>query len=270
MNVFARFAFMTLFAIHAAAAEKEALVRASLEASVDNVAAGGEFVLGVRFAVEPGWHVYWRNPGDSGLPLKATLRLPDGLIAGDWQWPTPRRFDQAGMVAFGYCDEVVLTTTVTAAEKKDLPNPLVIDAKLSWLACKEACVPGSQAVKLTLPLGDGAKSLHADDLRAWQERSPRSPATEQLSVKRADVAEAGNSRGTVTAEMTGTLAGAVTTFIPESSDAFLIDYAAMTVSGGRISFPMALLQALPDRVDGIAVTGDQPTGWQIRIPLTAP
>ncbi len=88
-------------------------VRTELLANVSSIQAGKPFWLGVRISIDPGWHVYWKNPGDAGLPTRVNFVLPDGFIAGPLQYPTPHRFDQPGnIVAFGYEDSVLLLARV--------------------------------------------------------------------------------------------------------------------------------------------------------------
>ena len=54
-------------------------------------AAPGQSVwVALDLRIKPGWHTYWRTPGDSGLPTTIKWTLPDGVTAGDIQWPVPR------------------------------------------------------------------------------------------------------------------------------------------------------------------------------------
>src|ERR1700722_18633836 len=80
-------------------------VKAELLADVSAIQPGKPFWLGVRLMIDPSWHVYWKNPGDSGLPTRVKLTVPDGFTAGAIQFPTPNRFQQPGnIIAFGYED----------------------------------------------------------------------------------------------------------------------------------------------------------------------
>src|SRR4051794_3025095 len=89
------------------------LVRAKLLADVSAIQPGQPFTVGVLLTIEPGWHVYWKNPGDSGLSTSAKWTLPEGFKAGDLQFPVPTRFDlEGGLVNYGYHDEVMLTATI--------------------------------------------------------------------------------------------------------------------------------------------------------------
>jgi len=58
--------------------------------------------IAIRFEMEPGWHVYWRNPGDSGLPPAVEWKLPDGFSVSDPLWPAPRRLPADPLVMYGY------------------------------------------------------------------------------------------------------------------------------------------------------------------------
>ena len=39
------------------------------------------------FKLEPGWHVYWQNAGDSGEPPRIQWTLPAGVTAGPISFP---------------------------------------------------------------------------------------------------------------------------------------------------------------------------------------
>src|ERR1700683_3237285 len=67
-------------------------VQASFVADVTGVAAGKPFAVGVLLKIDPGWHIYWKNPGDAGLPTLVKWDLPSGYSVGDLSYPTPPRF----------------------------------------------------------------------------------------------------------------------------------------------------------------------------------
>ncbi|MFI4980889.1 MAG: protein-disulfide reductase DsbD domain-containing protein, partial [Nevskiales bacterium] len=86
---------------HAAPVQTEH-VEAELIAENLSLAAGGDNWVALRIAPEDGWHVYWRNPGDSGLATTLTWNLPAGVSAGDMQWPYPHRSALGDIVNYGY------------------------------------------------------------------------------------------------------------------------------------------------------------------------
>lgn len=117
----------------------------------------GDVVLGaVRLKMQPGWHVYWRNPGDSGTATAVQWTLPSGLQAGPFRWPVPQLQVAGPLVTYGYDDQVVLPVEFKiAADAK--PGPLQISGEVSWLECKELCLPGEGTVSATLTVGTEIK-----------------------------------------------------------------------------------------------------------------
>lgn len=108
--------------------------------------------VGLRFELEEGWHIYWRNPGDSGLEPSVAWVLPEGCSASELSWPLPHRFETADGVNFGYEDHVVLLATIALPAELDLAAPLTIVARVDWLVCREECLPGSAELALSLPV----------------------------------------------------------------------------------------------------------------------
>ncbi len=129
------------------------LVQASLLAEPQAVSGATPFTLAVRMKMKPGWHVYWRNPGDSGLPPEVTWSLPAGFSPGPIQWPAPHRIPIATLMNYGYEDEVTLLVPVTPPPSLDPAEPVRIAAKLTYLVCETECIPGSAELRLTLPVG---------------------------------------------------------------------------------------------------------------------
>ncbi|MGU3536239.1 protein-disulfide reductase DsbD family protein [Methylobacterium sp. A54F] len=144
--------------VTAAAAQKAPpdLVRASLVAEPASVRAGTPFTVGIRMAMKRGWHVYWRNPGDSGLPPEVTWTLPAGFSAAPIQWPTPERIPVATLMNYGYEGTVTLLVTMTPPPSLDPAEPVRLAGRLSYLVCEEICIPGSADIALSLPVGDAA------------------------------------------------------------------------------------------------------------------
>src|SRR5438477_12860531 len=86
------------------------LVKAELLADVASVKAGEPFTLGVLLTIKPGWHVYWKNPGDSGIATKVVWTMPNGYSIGAVNFPLPTRIEVEGkIVNIGYEDQVMLT-----------------------------------------------------------------------------------------------------------------------------------------------------------------
>ena len=126
-------------------------VSASLVAETDAVVAGQPITLGIRLQMQPGWHTYWINPGDSGLPTRARWTLPAGFEAGEIRWPRPTRFPAGPLVSFGYEHEVVLPVEVRVPTTVAGPE-VRLAVRVDWLECQEVCLPSKAELSLTLPV----------------------------------------------------------------------------------------------------------------------
>jgi DsbC/DsbD-like thiol-disulfide interchange protein len=91
------------------------LVRPSLISDVSSIEPGQKFRIGILYRIEPGWHIYWKNSGDSGIPTKIAWTLPAGFQVGDLQWPLPLRDKEPGdLEVFDYQSEELLLAEVVA------------------------------------------------------------------------------------------------------------------------------------------------------------
>jgi thiol:disulfide interchange protein DsbD len=126
-------------------------VRAELVAHAPaGLRAGPSLWLGLRIDHQPGWHTYWKNPGDSGLPTSLRWSLPAGFTAGEIAWPTPRALPLGALVNFGYEGTLLLPVEVTVPagfEGTSLPVRL----KAEWLVCKDVCIPEEGEFALDIP-----------------------------------------------------------------------------------------------------------------------
>jgi thiol:disulfide interchange protein DsbD len=138
-------------------ARGDALVKVELLADRAAVRPGEAFTLAVHFTVEPGWHIYWDNPGDSGLPTKMRARGPEGFEIGEPRAPAPvREVAEGDIVTYVHKGEVVYL--LDARAPTEFPKGLTpglkagFDVDASWLVCIEACFPGAGKAHLDLPL----------------------------------------------------------------------------------------------------------------------
>ncbi len=170
-------AVVVLFAAAAPAAALEsspvssAHDTATLVSDTDAVAPGTPFRIALRLRMQPGWHTYWRNPGDAGVAPQMKLTLPPGATAGPIDWPTPQRVAEGPLMTYAYTGEVLLPITVTPG---NAVGP--VEATANWLVCKEICVPEQGRFRLDLPQGQPAPSVEAPLFaRADQARPIASP-----------------------------------------------------------------------------------------------
>jgi len=112
---------------------------------------GQPFWVAVHFKMEEGWHIYWKNPGDVGVPVSVNWQLPPGFKAGPLQWPFPEKFTTADMIGFGYPKEVVLLSQIMPPDDLQSETRHQIKVKAEWLVCSSMmCQPGSTSSQLNV------------------------------------------------------------------------------------------------------------------------
>jgi DsbC/DsbD-like thiol-disulfide interchange protein len=162
------------------------LVTTQMMADVAAVAPGKAFTVGVRFKIAPEYHIYWINPGDTGIPTKLTFTLPPGFTAGDVQFPVPRKFVMPGNItAYGYEDEVMLLTTITPRADLKEGQDVTIGVKEAWLVCdKDQCVPGQAKDELKLHVGGAnAQAANTEEFEKWRAMIPSESDNVQRDIQ---------------------------------------------------------------------------------------
>ena len=117
---------------------------------------GRDFTVGAHFTLEPGWHIYWVNPGDSGEPPKFTWKLPQGFSAHEAQWPAPRRLGSATVADFGYDRDVTLLIPMKASANSTTTGTASLEAGVRLLICREMCIPGKTTATISVQFKSGA------------------------------------------------------------------------------------------------------------------
>src|SRR5260221_1600498 len=126
-------------------------VEAELVADRAAAAPGKPTLVGLKLRMEPHWHTYWKNPGDSGLPTRIEWILPAGWKAGEIRWPFPQPLPVGPLMNYGFEDEVVLLAELTPPANAQ-PGTAPIKAKAEWLVCKDICIPEKGELDFTLPV----------------------------------------------------------------------------------------------------------------------
>jgi DsbC/DsbD-like thiol-disulfide interchange protein len=152
-NVFAQFGLD-------AAAEADPLVRIDAVFPTAKIVPGRTELLGVRFRIAPKWHIYWRNPGESGSEPRITLELPKGFKAGPVVWPRPVIHASEWETTFGYDGEAMLFVPITAPPEIEATT-VRIGIEAEWLVCKEVCLMGSGKTSLELPVAAADEKIDA-------------------------------------------------------------------------------------------------------------
>jgi thiol:disulfide interchange protein DsbD len=151
------FALTALLGAGPARAQESAAVTSpraavTLIADAARVVPGQEVRFGLRQTLAPGWHTYWKNPGDAGTPPEIALALPEGARAGEIQWPGPDRFAVGPVTSFGYGGEVVFPIAVSVPQALKPGDTFTVSAEASWLVCEKECIPEEGKFTLALPV----------------------------------------------------------------------------------------------------------------------
>ena len=143
---------------------------------------GGEVELAIVMHTREGWHGYWQNPGDAGLPMKVEWSLPSDASLGPLRYPVPQRLNIGGLMNYVYeRDHAVL---VRLKAPRDARGMLTVAAEAQWLACTDKiCVPERSSFSLQVSVGEGAASERTR-FDQWRQLLPRplaSPAHFELA-----------------------------------------------------------------------------------------
>ncbi len=145
------------------------------------LAAGKQVWLGLVLTHQPHWHTYWQNPGDSGIPTSLVWKLPQGVRAGEIDWPAPSRLPLGPLVNYGYHDMVLLPVPLQIDPSFDAKQ-LVLHLRADWLVCKESCIPESGEFSLSLPMQQ-VLNQHAALFQAALARRPQAMPTVQAVAR---------------------------------------------------------------------------------------
>jgi len=236
---------------------------------------GDTVLAGVQLRMDPRWHIYWRNPGASGMATKVAWQLPAGITPGAIQWPVPEKLPDEDLTTYIYTNEVVLLVPLKLAD--DLrPGPLDLKASVSWLECDVQCVPGSAEVEASLGVGNETKpSKDADLLHAWQTKLPKSG--EALSARAWwENAAAGKSRYLLL-EWKSPTAASEADFFPDASEEFEVQPVTERVpaESGKIRLRKEVKKLAgdwPRQISGVMIQQSGPArlAYEVNLPIESP
>ncbi len=149
------------------------LVKAELPADTNTVVPGKPFTVGLLLRMAPGWHTYWKFPGDAGIPTELKWKLPQGWKAGEIQWPIPlKTIDPGDIQTYGYQDEVLLMQEITPpASISD--STVKLSAEATWLVCEKICIPGNASLQLELPKSTTSASANTEIFTRFRRLLPQ-------------------------------------------------------------------------------------------------
>jgi len=246
-------ACLVLAGLAAAEAAPRKHVEVDLLSERTAVVPGETITVAVRERIEPEWHTYWINPGDSGEPTSIAWTLPQGFEAGPIQWPLPDVIPITPLVDYGYSGDLLLLTDIVVPKDAAGDN-VTLAAKVNYLVCKDICVPEESEVRLTLPVaaaGAAMPSEHAAAIAKARATVPVPlPGSASYSVNAAKgelrlivSADASLLNGTTDARFFPLGWGAVSNPAPQK----------MALDGGKLTLDLKQgeTKETPDKLEGV-------------------
>jgi len=240
--------------------------------AADAARPGDTVLAGIQLQMDPGWHTYWRNPGDAGMATTIHWQLPPGVTAGPTQWPVPEKHPDEDLPTYIYSNEVVLLVPLKLAA--DLPpGPLALKAAVSWLECSVACIPGDATVQATLNIGPDTKpSKDLTLLQTWQSGLPKSG--DALSARAWWESPAKGNTRPLLLEWTSSAPPAEADFFPYASDDFEVQAPTtpMPAAAGKIRLRKEVKKSAaqwPAQVSGLLIQGAGPArlAYEVNLPI---
>jgi thiol:disulfide interchange protein DsbD len=244
--------------------------------------------VGVLFDLAPGWHLYWRNPGETGIAPTLDFEVPRHRV-GELAWPAPQTFREADglFTTYGYEERVLLAAPIDLLEAG--PRTDVIRAFASVLVCRTQCVPAS--FTLTTPVDPGLSEGQQSTIDAlfrdadaqipipaarlglevdarWLEGTPETEETGRLGLSVRSCQHGGESCRSLAVDSQDAL------FIPMEGDTFEYSRAELianddAVGALSIALDATRLAAGEDHLRGLVTVRD-PDGRALHVDLDLP
>lgn len=230
--------------------------RAQLISEVESIQPGGVFYTALHLQMDPHWHTYWQNPGDSGIPTTLRWDLPEGFQAGSIEWMYPSRFEMPPLTVYGYEDEVFLLVRLQAPADLVPGSQAELRVRADWLECELICIPAHANLTLTLPVAASVPAVSKEWAGAFAHARASLPLVSD-SWKVSAQTDSENLLLRIVPESGASERFRELYFFPKRDD--LIDHAAeqhfvQTEKGLELLIKRSnLLAAAPDQLEGVLV-----------------
>ena len=234
-------------------------IDSSLIAETTSITPGQPLQLALRQKIQEGWHTYWINPGDSGLPAEIEWRLPQGFSAQPIVWPAPERIPYGPLISYGYHGDLLLPVTVDVPANLEPGKDVTLSAHATYLVCADVCVPEEAELELVLPVKAGPAAPDPRWAAAFAATRAAIPAENPFPAKASY--DDKNIRLTLAMGDTTQLSDVV--FFPFDNKAVDND-AAQSATTGKDGLTVAVARdakkAVPAELAGVLTFRDRSTG----------
>ena len=241
-------------------------VTVSLVPEFQGAVPGSPLHLAVRFQLEPGWHIYWENPGQAGIATSVKWSVPPGIGIGALDWPVPELLPIAGIITHVHHGDVVLVTRLSLPSRP-LLSPVRIGAAIRYGVCRDLCLPGSAELSLELPW----VTREARPDPAWR------PVARALVNRRAPPGDAPSVHGTLRdsvvileVQSPRAMAGQVTFFPADQGIASAAVTAIVSPTARRAILRLPLVGSPAGPLRGVLVLGNPSASAPLGFPLSVP
>lgn len=158
------------------------IFQARLVTATDHVSAEKTLSAGLEVKLQEGWKIYWRSPGDAGLPPELDFSSSKEVADHHIDFPAPYRFSVLGFDSYGYKDHVILPVTITL---NDISRNIVLAAVFTGLVCDDVCIPVDETLTISLPYKKNTAfipSQEAREIARFASRVPRASTSAGVSL----------------------------------------------------------------------------------------
>ena len=151
-----------------------------LVSAIDSIDERDAITAGLEVKLAKGWKIYWRSPGDAGLPPELDFSKTSSVLGHHLDFPAPKRFSILGFDSFGYADHVIYPLHLSITPQS---QGITIAAQFDGLVCKDVCIPVREILTLSLPKGQAAASEFARDIAQYMANVPRQSTAGGIALK---------------------------------------------------------------------------------------
>lgn len=246
------------------AAESTDAVTAEIVAHRNAATPSSPYEVGILLRHKEGWHTYWENPGDAGEATKVEWMLPRHWKVTPLGWPLPKVKKTGDLTSFVYEDDVLLPFQIEVPWGTPYGTHVTIRAKVSWVACRDVCVPQERTLKFSVPIEVASKPTEADSLfKRTKAATPETVTTTAISA-----IQDGNRLSVQLPQSAGLISENVV-FLPKNGNPFLSQVDTVsTVRGQNTTLLLTLKEksAAPlSTIEGVLIADGGPlqNGWAI-------
>jgi DsbC/DsbD-like thiol-disulfide interchange protein len=231
-----------------------------------SVKPGKPFTLGIHVAMDPGWHTYWKTPGDAGAPPTVELLDSPDYTASELRFPTPHKRVADDIVSYVYEDEVVYLLQVRPKNQNPAHH---LKLKVHWLICKDLCLPADTILEFNID--SLTKERTNEDqklLDRWTARLPQPGMGFNLDRSGAIIHPENDTKLSVFLKFFDMAPNTIVDFFPYDQDQIAINYNSIAVTSDGISMSVERSNKNSDLkyISGIVIIGT--TGYEVSVPVS--